>query len=298
VTPLAAYSAASSAYSGMTIAGNYLFLIDDANTNINRYSLTGNFSTFDTLFYGNKIGTAQKIVSNYKDNATGYTMFVSGSTRKIMYFQGDAVAFGTSTISVVATSNTYAAIAYRSGGLNGVRYLYGVYGSGSFNGGVLTPGGKIDEVNITSLPSISTTTMNIPPEIIDPGLITWIKETSSFVMTDKFNNGAFSQTVQGAIYSYVPTMDVMTGAISSFGSGTFVLAGGVSGTLTHITNGLSSQDSSQDVNGEGAIGYNYVCAGFVNLYVGTSSAGSSTTNYFIKLYDASRTDFGANVGGS
>jgi hypothetical protein len=191
----------------------------------------------------------------------------------------------------------YTGLAYRNVSIDAgsYGYLYGTHGSAG--------AGKIDEIPVSSLSATSPspyTLFSCPTEIVTPNLIEWIGDTASFVITDQNANGSLGGTTNGQIYSYEPTVDVATGALSAFGSGALLIRGnsnsGTEYTETPYTTALpsntSSTDSSVYLYQAFAIGYNVNGAGYVNWFVGNGTI--SQTGYLVKLYDSAS---GSSTGG-
>jgi hypothetical protein len=309
-SPVTLPTAGTDSYPGMTVAGNYLFVLHrsvvsgTAALTVIRYNLSDWTST-PPLPLPSNVSAAKSMISTYVSGDSGFTVYILGTVaaRGLIYFTD---AF--STVTTARLSTVYKSIAYRKTtiGLTTYGYIYGTYGSAS--------AAAIDEINVASLstsvvPTSSTAISFIPgtSSINVPNLITWVNEASTFLVSDSETNGALSGgTAYGAIYSYAPTFDAGTGAVSgpSFGSGTLIIRGNSNSGSNELPNttvidGGLSNNSSQYVRGTNSLAYRYQSTtGYFNLYIGNGTAGSGTvTGYLIKLYNSWRNDAGDNVGG-
>lgn len=307
-SPVTLPTAGTDSYPGMTVAGNYLFVlhrsipVSTAVLDVIRYNLSDWTST--TLTFASNISAAKSMISTYASGDSGFTVYILGTVaaRGLIYFTD---AF--STVTTARLTTVYKGIAYRKTtiGETTYGYIYGTYGSAS--------GAAIDEINVanlsTSIAPAASVISFVPgtSSINVPNLITWVDEASTFLVSDSETSGALSGgTAFGAIYSYAPTFDPGTGAVSGsgFGSGTLIIRGNSNSgsdqlpNTTVIDGGLSN-NSSQYVRGTNSLAYRYQSTtGYFNLYIGNGTAGSGTvTGYLNKLYNSWRNDADDNVGG-
>jgi len=282
-------------YPGMTIAGNYLYILQQytgspATFKVFQYDLSNFASTSMTLSSSPlSISTAKAIISD--GNANLYILGTVASKGLIFI----PSTFDSATIYKLATSHLYTSITFRnSSSTSGKSYIYGTYLSGS------SP--VIDEIDISSLstavPPTNVNAISFIPStssINKPNLIMWVPVSSMFVISDSDNNGSDSSdgTTNGALYSYTPAFDSTSGAISttdtrtngvSFGSGTLIIRGNAnSGTnyteiisTTSINDGMWSTSCSQYVYQTNSLAWGLSSSSYLNLYMGNGNSGAAT----------------------
>jgi len=100
------------------------------------------------------------------------------------------------------------------------------------------------------------------------------------VITDQNSNGGLGATTNGQIYSYEPTFNTTTGALSSIGSGTLLIRGNSNNgagymeipNTTMLPSNTLSTDSSAYLYQAHAIDYNFTAGGFINLFTGNGAS--------------------------
>jgi hypothetical protein len=289
VTIMATTSTA--AWKDIIVVGNYLFILQSITTSSTTYSAVRyslpSFSTPTTL--------ALPLTPKKFASGSGSIVYINGTTtaKGVIYFDSNTF----SSYSTARTAIAYSGLAYRGGstGTTSYGYLYGTRGT--------TGAGSIDEIDVSFLnPTVPppTTTSPCPTEIVTPNLISWVTETASFVISDKNVDGSLGATTNGQIYTYAPTFNATTGALSSIGSGTLLIRGnsnsGAGYTETQFTTMLPSNtlstDSSAYLYQAAVVGYNVTATGYINLFVGNGTV--SGTGYLIKFYDSVT---GSSIGG-
>ncbi len=197
----------------IAVAGGFLFVLQSITTTSTTYSALrytlSNFSTPSTLTLP---ATPKKFATD-----GGNMMYLSGSTtsKGIMYF--DVNAF--TTVFTAKTVATYTGLAFRTITVEATvfGYLYGTRGSSG--------AGEIDEIPVSSLSTSSASPVTVfpcPSETVTPGLIRWIPEPQSFLITDQNPNGSLGN---GPIYSYELVFNATTGALSSITIGPLLIRG-------------------------------------------------------------------------